>query len=152
MIHRFAVRRRECAAVAGRTLVDNGQLGVIPLGRLPGGRTVAAHTVHAGGDVRGRFTCRGAPVVATRTVRSRGEQAVIGFGAEPRAGRFMAAFTNRLAIVNSGRRPACCPITGAHVAGRALRGHRYVGVELPWVPAGVAPFMATVTVGDRNTT
>ena len=77
---------------------------------------------------------------------------MVRLGAQPRAGRFVAAFANRLAIVNSGRGPARCSIAGAHVARRALRGNRHIGVELSWVPAGVAAFMTAVTVGDGHST
>jgi hypothetical protein len=86
VVHRFAVRRRERAAVAGRTLIDNRHLGVIPLGRLPGGRTVAAHTVHAGGNMRRCFARSRTAVMATGAIGNCREQTVVRLGAQPRAG------------------------------------------------------------------
>ena len=42
---------RKTTRMAGRALVGDGLLGVIPLGRLPRRGAVAAHAVHGGGHV-----------------------------------------------------------------------------------------------------
>ena len=89
--------------------------------------------------------------MAAGTIGSRRKQTVIDFGAQPSAGRFMAALANRLAIVNSGRRPTCCPIAGAHVAGRALRRNGDIAMKLPRIPACVTSLVAAIAIGDGHT-
>jgi hypothetical protein len=149
VVDRFSIRRRVCTAMASGALVGYRHLCVVPLGGSPCRSTVAAHAIHGGRHVRARLARGRTAVVAAGTIGSRSKQAVIDLGAQPGAGRFMATLANRLAIVNSGRRPTRCPIAGAHVACRALRGNRHVGVELSRVPAGRTVAAHTVHAGGN---
>jgi len=152
MVGRLAVGRWIGTAVAGGTLVGHRHLRVVPLGRLPAAGVVTAHAVHTGRNVRGRFTCCSTAIVATGAIGGTVEQAVVGFGAQPGAGGLMAALTHRLAVVDSGGGTRRRAKVAAQVAAGALGRDRHIGMELPRIPAGVAPLVAAIAVGDRHTT
>ena len=115
------VRWRERSAVAGRALVGNGRLGVIPACGIHARHAVAACAVGRSWDVNSRFSRGPAAVMATCTIGGRRELAVVRLGCRPVGGRFMAGF----AIAGHRGVDRRCGLAGeakvrAQVAGRAL--------------------------------
>jgi len=136
--------------VAGTALVGHRHLAVVPLGRLPAGDVVAAHTVHGRGDVAGGLAGGGATVVAAGAVGRRREQAVVGLGAQPGRRALVAVLAHCLAVVDGRCRAPRHAIAGAGMAGGALAAHRDIGVELPRVPGTEPALVAAVTVADGH--
>lgn len=152
MVRRLAVRRWIGPAVAAGTLAGHRHLRVVPLGRLPTTGVVAAHAVHRRWNMVRNLSTRGTAIVATGAIGGTVEQAVVGFGAQPRAGGLVAALAHRLAVVDGRGRTCCRTKVRAHVAAGALGRYRHIGMELARIPAGVATLVAAVAVGDRHTT
>jgi len=121
MVGRGPAGRRKAASVAGRTLVSHRHLAMVPGGWLPPRCIVAADAIHTGRNVRTHLAGGGTAIVATRAIGGAVEQAVVGLGARPGTGRFVAVLAHRLATVDGGGRASGDTETGAHVTGRALR-------------------------------
>jgi len=113
---------------------------------------VASHAVHTGWNMSGGFAGGRTAVVATRAIGSTIEGVVVRLGAQPGAGGLVAVLAHRLAVVNGGCRARSGAKAGVDMAGCTLRRYRYIGMELTWIPSAVAPFVATVAVGDGHTT
>ena len=150
VIERARVRRRESAAVAGRTLVGDDDLGVIEPGRQPRRCCVAAGAIRSPNrNVTRRFPGGRSAVMATCAVRRGREQAVINSGASPTR-RAVTVF----AISNSGMyrsiRLAGRWREAAVMTTRALRGDHYIAVEAGGRPGGEARFVAGVAIGHYH--
>ena len=144
------VRRWESAAVAGRTLVGDDDLGVIEPGRQPRFCRVAADAIRSPNrNVTRRFPGGRSAVMATCAVRRGREQAVINSGASPTR-RAVTVF----AISNSGMyrsiRLAGRWREAAVMTTRALRGDHYIAVEAGGRPGGEARFVAGVAIGHYH--
>ena len=150
VIGRGATCRGKATGVTGRALVRNCHLAVVPYRRFPARGGMAADAIHRSGHVRAGFAGGCIAVMATGAIGATIEQAVIGFGTQPRAGGLVAVLAHGLTVVNRRCRARCGTKAGAHVAGCTLRGHRHIGVKLTRIPAGISPLVAAVTVADRH--
>lgn len=63
--------------MAGRTLVGDGRLTMVPAGGFPSGGGVTTGAIQTGRNVGGRLARRSAAVVATRTVGGAGESSMV---------------------------------------------------------------------------
>ena len=150
VIERARVRRRESAAVAGRTLVGDDDLGVIEPGRQPRRCGVAAGAICSPDrNVTRWFPGGRSAVVATCAVCCGREQDVIHLRASPTR-RTVTVF----AISNSGMyrrsRLADRRREAAVMTTRALRGDHHIRVKAGGRPGGVARFVAGVAIGDYH--
>lgn len=151
VIQRSTVRWRVSSAVAGRTLVGDRHLAVVPFTRAPCCRAMAAHAVDGGRNVLSGLACRGTTVVTSTAIGSGSEQGVVWLRAQPGGRGLVAALAHGLACMDGRCRPGCEPVTATQVAGGALRRHADIAVKDTRIPAGVARAVACVAVVDRDT-
>jgi hypothetical protein len=83
VIGRPTICWRKCTGMAGRALPGYRNLAVIPFSGPPGTGAVAAHTIHGSRNMHPGFAGSCTAVVTGRAVGGRGEQAVVGLGADP---------------------------------------------------------------------
>jgi hypothetical protein len=88
--------------------------------------------------------------VACGAVGRGGKQGVVRLSASPRCSGFVTALANRLPVMDGSGRLARSTEAGVGVTGRTLSRYRDIGMEDARVPAGIAPLVTAVTVGDRH--
>lgn len=150
VVGQAATRRWESAAVAGRTLVGDDDLGVIETGRQPRRCRVAADAIRS----PDRNVTRGFPggrsaVMATCAVRRGREQDVIDLGASPTR-RTVTVFAIGNSSMYRRSRFADRRREAAVMTTRALRGDHHIRVKAGGRPGGVARFVAGVAIGDYH--
>jgi len=120
VVDRLSIRWRECSAMAGKALVCNDGLRVVPLGRLPGRGVVAAYAIDCSWNMRTQLSCSGTSVMATGAVCCRRKQTVVRLGTSPTGGGLVAGFAHGLACMNGSGRPTGQPVAGIQVTTCAL--------------------------------
>ena len=108
---------------------------------------VTCRAVRGGRDVVAGLAGSGGAVVASCTKRGRREAAVIHLGPDPRAGRFMTAFTGRCGYQMAGRFARC---RDAIVATGTAGDHGHIAVEFGRQPGGGTTLVAGFATGGSR--
>ena len=106
---------------------------------------MTAGAICRGCDVRAGFASGRCAVVTGRANGGCGECAVIDLGSSPTGSGLVATFAGCGGRKMGAGFTGC---TGSVVAAHTLRADRNILVEQTRIPAGIAPFMAGVAIGN----
>ena len=112
-----SIGRWKAPGVAGRTLVGDGRLSVVPAGGFPSGGGMTTGAIQTGGNMGGGLAGRGAAVVATGTVGGADESGMVHTGRGQPARRLVAGAARGRCLNVTGRFANRCGSVVATPAG-----------------------------------